>query len=193
LVRCAIGIVVNTVEKEVIEFAALSVHVERSIAAAVCGVLEDIAANARNQGRKIGIGTAVERKVLNLACADYLATLAGIGLQQLGCIADRDNFTRRANLECDIDTLMGVDLHLEDLRRRSAETGGLRGHRVVAHLHIGELIGSLSVGGDRYLRTCFLVDQGNGGIGHHRPRGIAYITEDRRGLKLREASRRVQD
>src|ERR1700678_4384209 len=60
LVRGAVGVVVETVEQEVVEFAALAIDVEGGIAAAVGGVLKNIAANTGDESCKIGISAAVE-------------------------------------------------------------------------------------------------------------------------------------
>ena len=46
LIRGSVGVVVDTVEKEVVEFAALAIDVEGGVAAAGGGVLEDVAADA---------------------------------------------------------------------------------------------------------------------------------------------------
>src|ERR1700677_1941742 len=105
LVRGAVGVVVETVEEEVIELTALAVDVEGGIAAAVGGVLKDVAADAGNQGGEVGVGAAVEREVLHLAGADDLAALAGVGFEQRGSTAHGDSLACGTYFEGDIDTL----------------------------------------------------------------------------------------
>ena len=56
LVRGPVGVVVNTVEEEVIEFAALTVDIERSVSTAGSSVFKDIAANPRNEGGEVSVG-----------------------------------------------------------------------------------------------------------------------------------------
>ena len=62
LIRRAVGVVVKTIEKEVVELAALAVDVERGITTGVSRVLEDVAANAGDEGGEVCIRAAVKRR-----------------------------------------------------------------------------------------------------------------------------------
>src|SRR5207245_1236324 len=74
LVGCAIGIIVQAIQQEIIKSAALSVNVERRLAARRRLILQKRLTHARGQQCKIGIGPAIERQVLDLLCPDNLPT-----------------------------------------------------------------------------------------------------------------------
>jgi hypothetical protein len=81
LVGGAIGVVVETVEEEVVELAALAVDVEGGVAAGVGGVFEEVAAYTGYEGGEVGVGATIEWQVLDLAGTDHLTAFAIVCLQ----------------------------------------------------------------------------------------------------------------
>ncbi len=88
LVAGAVGVVIDAIEHEVVEFAALAVDVIGSVAAGVCTVFEERLGDARNQQRKIGVGAPIQREVGDFTGVDNLAAGAVVGFEEAGGIAD---------------------------------------------------------------------------------------------------------
>src|SRR6202020_2515710 len=149
-------------EEEVVELAALPVNIEGGVAAAVGGVLEDVAADAGDQCGEVGVGAAVERKILNLASADHLASFTVFGFEQRSAGTDGDGLCGGADLESDVDPLAGIDGNGKRLGSAGIKTAGLRRNLILANLYVGKFIGTLRVTLDRDLGFGFLIHQGDG-------------------------------
>ncbi len=82
LVAGPIGIIVHTVEHEIIQLAALAVDVERSIAAGVGLIFERRFGDAGREQSEIGIRSSVERQFADLCLADHLAARTGLSFEK---------------------------------------------------------------------------------------------------------------
>ena len=108
LVAGAVGVVIHAIDHEIVERAALAVDVERRVAAGRAAVLEHGLADAGSQQREIRIGAAVQRQIDDRGVADHVAAAAGIGLDG-GCGARHfDRLGHVADLQVQIDALVGV-------------------------------------------------------------------------------------
>jgi hypothetical protein len=90
LVAGAVGIVIDTIRQKIIQFAALSVNVERGITIVIGLIFERRLGHARHQQRQIGIGSTVQRKIRDLLRVNDLPAAAAVGFEQDGRIADGD-------------------------------------------------------------------------------------------------------
>ena len=81
LVRCAVSVVVQTVEQEVVLLAAIAVYVVGSVAAGHRLVFQHVGAHTGSQQRQIGVSAAVQRKIAHIARGDNLTAFAVFGIQ----------------------------------------------------------------------------------------------------------------
>ena len=119
LVRCAVRVVVQAVEHEVIELAALAVHVVGSVAAGHRLVFQVVCADAWRQQRQIGVGATVQRKVVDVARGDDLPAFAVFSVEQGGCAGYSHRLGCRAGLQGHVDALARIHFSGEGFRQWS--------------------------------------------------------------------------
>ncbi len=110
LVRGAVGVVVHTVEKEVVELRALAVDVEGSVAAGDRLVLEVVAADAGHEGHEVAVGAAVQGQIAHFPLGDDGAGIAGFALKLGGGSGDGNGLRNIADLEGDVHALTGTNV-----------------------------------------------------------------------------------
>src|SRR5262249_7825117 len=80
LIAGAVGVVVDAIEQEVVEFAAAAVDVIRSVATAVGAILQRGFRYTRSQQREVGVGATIQRQLYDLLGVNELAARAGLCL-----------------------------------------------------------------------------------------------------------------
>ncbi len=174
LVVGSVKVVVEPVQDEVIQFAALAVHVKRRVAARQGLVLEEGLSNAWNQERQIRIGAAVEREVDNLTPADDLSTITRIRFKDGGGARDGNAVARSANLQNHVDALARAYGDGEAFGTGHFEAGEFSTQLIFARLHGAELVISLVIGSDGLLRSSCQTGEYNSAFCQH---GTAMIAQ----------------
>ncbi len=190
LVAGAVGVVVDAVEHEVVEFAALAVDVVRSVAAGVGAVFEQRLGDAGNEKREVGIGAAVEGQLGNFARVDDFAAGTGVRFEQVGGVGHRYRLGDRTEFELEVDALAGVDGEIERAGFGHFEAGHFRADTVRAEALVDEEKVAAAVGLGFERGAGAHVGQRNGGAGNGLGGGVENSSENGPRFELAEAGRR---
>ena len=124
LIGCAIEVIVDSVEEEIVPDAAKPVDVIGAFATEGDGAL--VAglglADAWGEEREVGIAAALEWKLNHLFGCNDLTLGGAIGFEQGRGGFDVDNFAHLADAEGEIDPLAGIDGEAKFIDRGGGET-----------------------------------------------------------------------
>ena len=182
LVAFAVGVVVDAVEQEVVEHAALAVDVvgagadERVDGAGGRG--GGGLAGAGDKAEEVGVVAADEREGCALIVGDGLAALAGLGFKLEGDVGDFDGGLGRAYVEGEVDALASADGDGDVVGDGVWKAGGGGGDGVNADAEGGNFVVAFAVGGGLGGDCGGVVGDGDDGVGNSCSALVANRSDD---------------
>ncbi len=183
LVGCAVGVVVQAVQNEIVELAAQAAHVEGRLPFRK-PVGEPHA--RREQGER-SAGAAIERQVNHCFVVDDLAAIARIRLENSGGFVHLHGLRHITHFKPHIHALMRAHVDTKTRRLDFLESRGRSRNAITANPYFEKLIVAALIGGCGLRGSAVDVLERKCGLRNGSTLGISYGSQHRSSFKLSRA------